>query len=71
MGVATGSVPVGTPMLGSAVYDQAKLVSDAARGGQVLLCAETYQAVKDLGRELGHVTSDGPQFVQSSFSWWR
>ena len=37
------------------------VVSDAAAGGQVLMCAATFRAVKGLTGELGCVTKDGMQ----------
>ena len=35
------------------------VISDAASGGQVLMCATTFSAVKDLVAELGRVTHEG------------
>ena len=71
MGIATGVVPVGTAMVSSAVFDKAKLISDAAKGGQVLMCSETFNAVKDQGRELGLVSGEGPQHEQPALLFWR
>ena len=46
------------------------VVSDAGRGGQVLMCGRTFLAVKDLGRELGCVTQDGPKLVKPEHPFW-
>ena len=46
------------------------VVSDAGRGGQVLMCSRTFLAVKDLGRELGCVTQDGPKLVKPEHPFW-
>ena len=37
------------------------VVSDAARGGQVLLCSVTFKAIKHMAPELGVVTHNGVQ----------
>ena len=50
------------------------VVSDAAAGGQVLMCAATFKAVKDQTGELGCVTKDGMQadrMATTSWKWWR
>ena len=49
------------------------VVSDAAWGGQTLMCAATFVAVKEHGRELGRVTQDGLKRTQAmwSWTWWR
>jgi hypothetical protein len=46
MGVATGTLPPGVSLRASAILQQAKLVSDAASGGQVLMDSPTFIAVK-------------------------
>ena len=49
------------------------VVSDAAWGGQTLMCAATFVVVKEYGRELGRVTQDGLRRSQAlwSWTWWR
>ena len=48
------------------------VVSDAAAGGQVLLCGVTFQAIKELGRELGKVKGEGGQAGGRRAGWlWR
>ena len=43
------------------------VVSDAARGGQVLLCSETFADIKDQLVELGHSDND-PEVTVSARS---
>ena len=56
MGIATGMIKEGTAPASSAVLELAKLVSDAGAGGQILMCRETFYAIKDMTAELGAVT---------------
>ena len=70
MGIATGVLPQGTTAASSAVMALAKLVSDAGNGGQVLMCGNTFKAVKDMGRELGCVTHNGPQADSPGWRLW-
>ncbi len=56
MGIATGTVAEGTAPASSAVLELAKVVSDAGSGGQILMCRETFYAIKDMTAELGAVT---------------
>lgn len=48
----------------------AAVVSDAAAGGQVLLCGATFQSVGPMGKELGCVDENGLNFSKLG-SWWR
>ena len=48
----------------------AAVVSDAAAGGQVLLCGATFQSVSPMGKELGCVDENGLNFSKLG-SWWR
>ena len=56
-------------------HDSSAVVSDAAWGGQTLMCSETFRAVKEMGRELGRVTKDGLSRGKGDWSffsaWWR
>lgn len=45
MGVATGTLVQGTSVRASAILQQAKLVSDAGAGGQILMDETTFAAV--------------------------
>ena len=47
------------------------VVSDAAAGGQVLMCPATFKAIKDMAGELGCVTGDGMQFDRMGLPWRR
>ncbi|GAX81930.1 hypothetical protein CEUSTIGMA_g9358.t1, partial [Chlamydomonas eustigma] len=75
MGIATGLLPLGVTPAASTVMEQAKLVSDAGKGGQVLMCNATYRIVKDMCVDLGRVTVDGLRREESlatmpwSISW--
>jgi hypothetical protein len=47
------------------------VISDAAAGGQILLCSSTFKAVKDMTADLGCVTKDGLDLeLTESPSWW-
>ena len=59
MGVATGILKEGVSPSGSAVLELAKLVSDAGAGGQILMCSETFKAVKELAGVLGSINDEG------------
>ena len=59
MGIATGILKEGVSPSGSAVLELAKLVSDAGAGGQVLMCRDTFKAVKELAGELGSINGEG------------
>lgn len=39
------------------------VVSDAASGGQVLMCAETFRAVQHMGEDLGCVDHTGLRYA--------
>ena len=69
MGIATGVLKEGVSPSGSIVLELAKLVSDAASGGQVLMCQETFRAVKDVVGELGSVNEEGISEASSSAAW--
>ncbi|GAX78738.1 hypothetical protein CEUSTIGMA_g6175.t1 [Chlamydomonas eustigma] len=72
MGVATGMVSQGQGICESSIMEAAKLVSDAGAGGQVLLDASTFLAVKDLTAELGCVTKDGLEIDgMERPQWWK
>eukprot|EP00200_Dunaliella_tertiolecta_P019164 CAMPEP_0202400750 /NCGR_PEP_ID=MMETSP1128-20130828/2982_1 /ASSEMBLY_ACC=CAM_ASM_000463 /TAXON_ID=3047 /ORGANISM="Dunaliella tertiolecta, Strain CCMP1320" /LENGTH=1520 /DNA_ID=CAMNT_0049004399 /DNA_START=82 /DNA_END=4641 /DNA_ORIENTATION=- len=62
MGVASGMLQAGTPLLSSPVVDAAKVVSDAGSGGQVLLDEPTFQRIKDRLFELGAVDCNGMNY---------
>lgn len=53
----------------------AAVVSDAAAGGQILVCRTTFDAVKDLAQELGCVDANGVNYsklhAQNSIPWTR
>jgi len=59
MGVATGYLAPGVALKRSQLWERAKIVSDAANGGQVLVDASTFEAVRDRLEELGAVGSGG------------
>ena len=59
MGIATGVLKEGISPSGSAVLELAKLVSDTGAGGQILMCRETFKAVKELTGELGSIDEEG------------
>ncbi|KAI8476209.1 MAG: hypothetical protein J3K34DRAFT_271511 [Monoraphidium minutum] len=59
MGVASGMLPGDTEIRSSAVFRLAKVVSDMANGGQVLLDAATFERIKDSQEELGAVDHHG------------
>eukprot|EP00775_Hariotina_reticulata_P007249 gene7249-7462_t len=59
MGVATGGLLPHTAITSSAVFELAKGVSEAANGGQVLLEAATFDAVRDRLTELAIVDHNG------------
>ena len=61
MGVATGKLKAGVAPAASAVLELAKLVSDAGAGGQILMCRETFFAIKDMTAELGTITDKGEE----------
>lgn len=46
MGIATGTLAHGTSLRASSILQAAKLVSDAAAGGQILLDSATFSACK-------------------------
>ncbi|GAX72947.1 hypothetical protein CEUSTIGMA_g402.t1 [Chlamydomonas eustigma] len=62
MGVATGKVPPEIKPSASAVLELAKIVSDAATGGQILMCSSTFAAVQNQAEELGCVNQDGMNY---------
>ncbi|GAX78739.1 hypothetical protein CEUSTIGMA_g6176.t1 [Chlamydomonas eustigma] len=71
MGIATGTVIPGQGLAESDVMTQAKLISDAAAGGQILVCSSTFKAIKDMTAELGCVTKDGLDLeLTEKPSWW-
>ncbi|GAX78935.1 hypothetical protein CEUSTIGMA_g6375.t1 [Chlamydomonas eustigma] len=71
MGIATGLLKQGRPAGSCAVLDIAKLVSDAASGGQILMCRDTFMAIKDVTGELGCVTEEGTEVDKlKTSSWW-
>jgi NAD-dependent DNA ligase len=39
-------------------------ISDAAAGGQVFMCHNTFEAVKDQCQELGRVTHENPRLIK-------
>eukprot|EP00775_Hariotina_reticulata_P011160 gene11160-11310_t len=59
MGVATGCVPPDVAITRCALFHLAKGVSELAHGGQVLLEAATFEAVRDRLSELGIVDHKG------------
>ncbi len=59
MGIASGILREGVSPAGSAVLELAKLVSDAGAGGQILMCSETFKAVKEMTGELGSINEEG------------
>ena len=59
MGIATGILREGVSPAGSSVLELAKLVSDAGAGGQILMCLETFRAVKEMTGELGSINEEG------------
>ena len=66
MGVATGILREGDSPAESAVLELAKLVSDAGAGGQILMCRETFKAVKEMTGELGSVNEAGTSYEAAS-----
>ncbi|GAX82930.1 hypothetical protein CEUSTIGMA_g10357.t1 [Chlamydomonas eustigma] len=59
MGIATGQLQEGQATGDCPVGRVAKVVSDAAQSGQVLMCSLTFMRVKDSAGELGSVTEEG------------
>eukprot|EP00878_Enallax_costatus_P033120 GHUV01036507.1.p1 GENE.GHUV01036507.1~~GHUV01036507.1.p1 ORF type:complete len:715 (+),score=212.45 GHUV01036507.1:3-2147(+) len=59
MGVATGWVPRSTNIGRCALFELAKMVSDMAHGGQVLMEANTFAVVRNRLTELGTVDHKG------------
>ena len=68
MGIATGILKEGVSPAGSAVLELAKVVSDAGAGGQILMCMDTFKAVKEMVGELGSVTEEGATEVSTTMS---
>ena len=68
MGIATGILREGVSPAASAVLELAKLVSDAGAGGQILMCFDTFKAVKEMAGELGGVNEEGTSYVGASSS---
>ncbi|GLI65643.1 hypothetical protein VaNZ11_009242 [Volvox africanus] len=62
MGVATGALPPGSSSKGSAVMDLAKMVSDMANGGQIMIDEATFKNIKERMEELGAVDHNGMNF---------
>ncbi|KXZ47811.1 hypothetical protein GPECTOR_32g423 [Gonium pectorale] len=62
MGIATGLLPPGQMSKGSAVLDLAKMVSDAANGGQIMMDEATFADIKERLEELGAVDHNGMNF---------
>ena len=74
MGIATGILKEGLSPASSSVLELAKLVSDAGAGGQILMCVETFKAVKEMVGELGSINEEGvteaaPSSPDSCFPW--
>ena len=59
MGIATGILKEGLSPASSVVLELGKLVSDAAAGGQILMCKHTFKAVKEMVGELGGINEEG------------
>ncbi|KAG1663614.1 hypothetical protein FOA52_009713 [Chlamydomonas sp. UWO 241] len=70
MGVATGLVHDHLLPVSSAVMERAKFVSDCAAGGQVLMDAETFDAVQHSCQELACITSAGTQYGKRRLWTW-
>ncbi|GAX79288.1 hypothetical protein CEUSTIGMA_g6729.t1 [Chlamydomonas eustigma] len=71
MGIATGVVPVGTRPAASSLMERAKVISDAAAGGQILMCQYTFAAAKEKTQELGCMTENGLDLdMLDNKSWW-
>ena len=68
MGIATGILREGVSPAASAVLELAKLVSDAGAGGQILMCLDTFKAVKEMVGELGGINEEGLSEVSSPSS---
>ncbi|GAX74578.1 hypothetical protein CEUSTIGMA_g2027.t1 [Chlamydomonas eustigma] len=59
MGIATGTITMGTELRESAVMQKSKVVADAGAGGQLLMDQATFLAVKERLEELGAVDHNG------------
>ena len=68
MGIASGTLKEGLSPASSSVLELAKLVSDAGAGGQILMCVETFRAVKEMVGELGSINEEGVTELVSSSS---
>ncbi|EFJ44638.1 hypothetical protein VOLCADRAFT_95039 [Volvox carteri f. nagariensis] len=62
MGVATGTLPPGCSVKGSAVMELAKMVSDMANGGQILMDETTFKSIKERMEEFGAVDQNGMNY---------
>ena len=77
MGAATGTIEAPTTPAFSSVLERAKLIGDAACGGQILFCDTTFCQVKDMTEDLGCMTEEGMdlELLKSDKAgwafWWR
>ena len=77
MGVCTGVIEDPTTPASSHVLEQAKIIGDAACGGQILFCDTTFRHVKDMTLDLGCMTEEGMdlELLKSDKAswglWWR
>ncbi|GIL91787.1 hypothetical protein Vretifemale_19327, partial [Volvox reticuliferus] len=62
MGIATGTLPPGCSSKGSAVMDMAKMVSDMASGGQIMIDGATFKSIKERMEEFGAVDHNGMNY---------
>ncbi|GAX79287.1 hypothetical protein CEUSTIGMA_g6728.t1 [Chlamydomonas eustigma] len=70
-GVAAGLVKAGFGVIGCALHQRAKLITDAGSGGQILMCEASFAAVKDKTQELGCMTEEGLDLEHlEDYGWW-